>query len=545
MGYKMDILTSRQIDRNRSAQALAESMAWMDPKPAAPQDPMRGISSVMAPQISGSTVSAPQVRGSFDINPTIISWRELNSQKFNAPQFENVADVAYNPWQAQGISGIRDVQANPYQWQGISSIANVNAERIDPTANQFNMAGIPAIGWGQVAQQQAGQSGLGEDLMRRAREQVALGGQLSSEDMRSADQTARSAFADRGMGRSNSAIFAEAMNRDVYSRQRQNERQTFATGVEQLDQQRRMSDAALRQQTGLANAQGQFAADEAGLGAWMQGSLANQQTGLQAQLANQDAGLRAALANQQMGYNVGAFNAGAENQAGQFNSDLGLQAGMANQQMQYNVGAFNAGAQNQAASEASQYGLQAALANQQSGLTRAQTMYQGQLSTNQANQNAWLQSALGNQQTYLQARMANQRTGSQIALANQDAGLRGLLANQENSLRTNLANQDAGLRAMLANQGTQLGVYQTDVGAATSRSVANIGAGAQMYTTNANNAQDRWDFNANAQANRDNDARLMALIAQANQPQQPTSFTAPAKPQPPVTVSGPTANKRR
>jgi hypothetical protein len=363
-----------------------------------------------------------------------------------APTFGNVRDAQYDPYAyaAQGISGVAHVQAQ--QMQG----------------EMLDVNGIPQMSWQQFAEQQAGQSGLGAALNTRAQEQLALGGQLSDQDLRESSQTARTAFADRGMGRSNAAIFAEALNRDKFSRERQNERQTFAQGVEGMDLQRRTSDAGMRLQAGMANSQGQLEADQSGLQAFMQGSLANQSTGLQAALANQGAGLQAALANQQMGYNTQAFNAGAQNAAARDNS---------------------------------QFGLQASLANQATDLSRAQTVYQGDLTTRLSNRDATQRQRELNSSAWNVSQLANQDYERARMLADQDANLRSQLANQGAYLTALTGNQNAGLSALLGNQSTKLGKYGIDMGI---------------------NQQNRM-WQQNAGENRAINAQNMALIQQLMQ----------------------------
>ena len=79
----------------------------------------------------------------------------------------------------------------------------------------------------------AGPSSISRALEQSALDELALGGQLSADEARMVDQRSRSAFADRGLVRSNPAIVAEVMNRDAAQRGRMNERRGFAAGVNQ------------------------------------------------------------------------------------------------------------------------------------------------------------------------------------------------------------------------------------------------------------------------------------------------------------------------
>jgi hypothetical protein len=87
-------------------------------------------------------------------------------------------------------------------------------------------------------------------LMQDAESELALGRSLSPEQMREASQSARAAFAARGMGTSMGSSAAEILNRDAYGTARQDARRGFAAGVNQMDLARR------QRRVGLAGAYG-------------------------------------------------------------------------------------------------------------------------------------------------------------------------------------------------------------------------------------------------------------------------------------------------
>jgi hypothetical protein len=87
-------------------------------------------------------------------------------------------------------------------------------------------------------------------LQQDAESELALGRSLSPEQMRDATQSARAAFAARGMATGNAAAGAEILNRDAYATARQDQRRGFAAGVNQMDQARR------QRRVGLAGAYG-------------------------------------------------------------------------------------------------------------------------------------------------------------------------------------------------------------------------------------------------------------------------------------------------
>jgi hypothetical protein len=87
-------------------------------------------------------------------------------------------------------------------------------------------------------------------LMQDAESELALGRSLSPEQMREATQSARAAFAARGMATGNAAAGAEILNRDAFATARQDQRRGFAAGVNQMDLARR------QRRVGLAGAYG-------------------------------------------------------------------------------------------------------------------------------------------------------------------------------------------------------------------------------------------------------------------------------------------------
>jgi hypothetical protein len=87
-------------------------------------------------------------------------------------------------------------------------------------------------------------------LMQDAESELALGRSLTPEQQRDATQSARAAFAARGLGTSMGSSAAEILNRDAYGTARQDQRRGFAAGVNQMDLARR------QRRVGLAGAYG-------------------------------------------------------------------------------------------------------------------------------------------------------------------------------------------------------------------------------------------------------------------------------------------------
>ena len=145
-----------------------------------------------------------------------------------------------------------------------------------------------AAGVGNIAAGQVGAGTLGQSLMDRALAGVARGGRLSDQEGRDAVQSARQAFAARGLATSGAAIGAELLNRDRFTRQRELQDLEIARNVQDQD--------------------------------------------LQRQHMNQNRSLTADEANQRTGMLMNQFNTGELNRVGMFNSEQGLRGQIANEE---------------------------------------------------------------------------------------------------------------------------------------------------------------------------------------------------------------------
>jgi hypothetical protein len=92
---------------------------------------------------------------------------------------------------------------------------------------------------GEELQAASAPNAIEAQLQRDAESELALGRSLSPEQQREASQSARAAFAARGLGTSMGSSAAEILNRDAYGQQRQDARRGFAANVNQMDLARR------------------------------------------------------------------------------------------------------------------------------------------------------------------------------------------------------------------------------------------------------------------------------------------------------------------
>lgn len=183
---------------------------------------------------------------------------------------------------------------------------------------------------GDAARSLNGVSPLQAELQRQAQAELATGGRLSGEAARDAEQAVRAASEARGLTFSNASIFAEALNKEQFTRQRQAEARNLALGVDAAGEAQRnqsrnyalgVSDrgTALDQfNTTAANQMGQFNAGLATDTSRFNAGEANQVSRFNAGQANDTSRFNAGQANQ-----VSLFNAGEGNRMAQFDAELG------------------------------------------------------------------------------------------------------------------------------------------------------------------------------------------------------------------------------
>ena len=151
--------------------------------------------------------------------------------------------------------------------------------------------------------------GLQGQLQNPAGALLATGGRLTQGETMDAQQAARSAYSDRGMGRSNAGIGAEILGTDQAQRARMMQNAQFAQGVDASGQQQ------LNQNRGYAQ----------GVQAQNQG-LSQFNAGQQNQMSQFNAGQRTGISQfntgqaNQIGANLAQFNAGQNQQNSQFNA---------------------------------------------------------------------------------------------------------------------------------------------------------------------------------------------------------------------------------
>jgi hypothetical protein len=150
---------------------------------------------------------------------------------------------------------------------------------------------------------------------------LALGRNLSSQQQRDAQQSARAAYNARGLYSSNAAIADEILNLDRVATERESQRRAFAGSVAQQQL------AELQGMRGYSTAVEGL--NQGVMGMNNQRDLANQSSDLQAQLGKQNADLQSGIAeyNGQLQVNLG--NQSALNEFSMYNSQQATAAARA------------------------------------------------------------------------------------------------------------------------------------------------------------------------------------------------------------------------
>ncbi len=439
---------------------LAEQEQYLRGVPATKDQPAQAgaidILSQITPQLVATQETADRLKRDADIralqsqsggylsalmraNPQMFAQLEAAREMGGKTDFYGGLESAI-----QGAQRFGDVNITPAQAALIGSAPTMQAQGYTPAtmeaamlgaaptiqAQGYNAQGYAAQGYdaaraqrvADVAAQTVGQGALGQQLYgqameaapteasatfrRRAAEMALATGQLTTEDIRNAQQATREAFAARGLEMSNQAIAAEAMARSEAVGQRQAQALQQAAALNQayladLNASRGFATGVYGQDLGRS----QFNTEAA-----LRASLANQSVGAQMSLAdqaalNQAAQFRAMSANEAAQFGASAqnqanqFAAAAQNAASQGNAQLASQFQMANQQAQMQANAANQSAFNQAG----QFGAQAANTAAQSNLEAA------------------MRTALANQSTQTQVGLTNQEMLANLGLQNRAA----------------------------------------------------------------------------------------------------------------------------
>jgi hypothetical protein len=128
------------------------------------------------------------------------------------------------------------------QIEAYPQLERLQLETIQKIANNLNndytrsaRADIDRVsGLGNMLADRVGETAIERTLREQAESDLALGRSLSAEEQRDAQQSARAAFAARGLGTSMGSSAAEILNRDAAAQAREASRRNFASATNQL-----------------------------------------------------------------------------------------------------------------------------------------------------------------------------------------------------------------------------------------------------------------------------------------------------------------------
>lgn len=160
------------------------------------------------------------------------SPRLLANQQQYAPQFARAeADTAGA--RADAERGVIDRQYGQLRQSMLSA---------SPELTRANQAMTDRLG-------ELGPSVIEGELQRQAADELRLGGGLTNDQRREADQSVRAALSARGLAGGTGAAVSEVLNRQAASDARMAQRRAFAGNVEGMTQQRKSGDAAVANNT--------------------------------------------------------------------------------------------------------------------------------------------------------------------------------------------------------------------------------------------------------------------------------------------------------
>lgn len=184
-----------------------------------------------------------------------LAWGEKNIERVKAERDYN------SQQEALASNNLKSEQAGQQQASELLQSATGNQQQ--QVSGQGALPTVSAEGVGDMG-------GLRSSMLTQAKEDLALGGDLSDRELRNAQQQARMASTARGRERDTSSILSELQNNEMASRTRQAERRGFASQVYGMEGQIGTADAQLQLQAEMANQQTSLAAQSANQQARMQ-----------------------------------------------------------------------------------------------------------------------------------------------------------------------------------------------------------------------------------------------------------------------------------
>jgi hypothetical protein len=206
-------------------------------------------------------------------------WREIKPTKKQIRAAKKKGQKAESTWV---LDTIGEAAPNEYTAMARGMLEDAMAQRGVLGTQAAKLSGIGDWVTAAAARSygESGPTSIESRLYADAERELALGRSLSPEEIRDAQQSARAAFAARGLGTSMGSSAAEILNRDAAGRAREADRRQFAAAANQQQVQNVMArrDQAAQQAalgSGILGNSAQTSLGAANLGlAGMQGAIA-------------------------------------------------------------------------------------------------------------------------------------------------------------------------------------------------------------------------------------------------------------------------------
>jgi len=167
-----------------------------------------------------------------------------SSKKSKKPSVQHAAPLDFNALmrsanEQAAASARAQVQAQIEAYPQLEALQLGTIQRIADNLNnpytQSARADINRVsGLGNMLADRVGETTIERTLREQAETELGLGRSLSAEETRDAQQSARAAFAARGLGTSMGSSAAEILNRDAAAQAREASRRNFASATNQM-----------------------------------------------------------------------------------------------------------------------------------------------------------------------------------------------------------------------------------------------------------------------------------------------------------------------
>ena len=178
-------------------------------------------------QLTLQNLFGSQVRSEYGDNEATRRAQQVEQSKTALSLLPKFASAERRQTSNQRAGDLRDYERLRASSPGVASLDRIGGQAGDSSLllKLLNLDSGDRLG---------GRSDLNAELESQALGDLRLGGQLTEQEQRDAEQAARGAWASRGLAYSPGAVGAEILGRDSATRARRDSRRSFAGGVSNL-----------------------------------------------------------------------------------------------------------------------------------------------------------------------------------------------------------------------------------------------------------------------------------------------------------------------